>query len=61
MKERFENICEIIGVIFVIMGVLLLSLPLPLCLSVPALIPVAPILLLVGLALGALGIVLICQ
>lgn len=61
MKERFTDICNMIGYFFLVVCVLLVSVPFPLCSFIPALVPVVPILVCGGIISGAVGAVIICQ
>ena len=61
MKERFADICNTIGSVFLVLCVILVSVPFPLCSFIPALVPVVPVLVCGGIISGAVGAVLICQ
>ena len=61
MKERFSNICNMLGYVFLILCVILVSVPFPLCSFIPALVAVVPVLVCGGIISGAVGAVLICQ
>ena len=57
MKERFTNNCNAIGYIFLVLCIILVSVPFPLCSFIPALVPVVPVLVCGGIISGAVGAV----
>ena len=61
MKERFTNICNMVGYFLLAACIILVSVPFPLCSFIPALVPAVPVLVCGGIVSGAVGAVLICQ